>query len=184
MNINAALLSARLCQLLGSRSLTVATAESCTGGLIAKFITDIPGAGEVFLGGVAAYHNSVKTRVLSVPEATLAAFGAVSKQTAAAMARGVRALTGADVAVSTTGIAGPGGGSPEKPVGLVYIAVDTAGRTRVWRLRLPEHLSRAAIRHAASAFAIAMVTEAAVEVAGAHEVVPEQPFPACRPSPQ
>ena len=110
---------------LRRRGLTMAAAESCTGGLISKKITDVAGCSDVYLGSVTAYHNSVKTGLLSVAADTLERFGAVSKETALEMARGVRRATGADIAVSTTGIAGPGGGTPEKPVGTVYIALST-----------------------------------------------------------
>ncbi|MGD9495974.1 MAG: competence/damage-inducible protein A [Armatimonadota bacterium] len=113
-------------QALRGRGATLAVAESCTGGLVASRITDVPGSSDYFLGGVVAYANEAKERVLSVPAQVLAAHGAVSEETALAMARGVRELLGADYALATTGIAGPGGGSEEKPVGLVYIAVADA----------------------------------------------------------
>lgn len=105
---------------------TLAVAESCTGGLICSRITDVSGSSDYFLGGVVAYANDVKHRVLGVPEQTLAEHGAVSEPTALAMVRGVRDYYGADYAVATTGIAGPTGGTPEKPVGLVFIAVADA----------------------------------------------------------
>ncbi len=101
----------------------VAVAESCTGGLIASRITDVAGSSEYFLGGVVAYADEVKQRVLGVPAETLAEFGAVSEETARAMVTGVRELYGSDYALATTGIAGPGGGTEAKPVGLVYVAV-------------------------------------------------------------
>lgn len=116
-------------KLLRARAATVACAESCTGGLIASRITDVPGASDYFRGAVVAYANEVKQRVLGVPEQVLREHGAVSEPCARAMAEGVRALLGADWAVATTGIAGPGGGTPEKPVGLVYIAVAGADGT-------------------------------------------------------
>ncbi|MGE5619598.1 MAG: CinA family protein [Sphingomonadaceae bacterium] len=105
------------------RGLSVATAESCTGGGVADAITDVAGSSAYFLGGVVAYSNEVKERLLGVDSAVLATQGAVSQPVALQMAEGVRRLLGADVAVGITGIAGPGGGSAEKPVGLVYIAV-------------------------------------------------------------
>ena len=103
------------------RGLTLGTAESCTGGMVAERLTSIPGSSEVFLGAVVAYADEVKTRELGVPREVLERHGAVSAETAAAMATGVRERLGADVAVAVTGIAGPGGGSDEKPVGLVFL---------------------------------------------------------------
>ncbi len=109
-----------------AQGLTISTAESCTGGLIAHRLTNVPGASAVFAGGIVAYSNEVKEALLSVSAHTLAAVGAVSADVAEAMAEGVRARLGADCGVGVTGIAGPGGGTPEKPVGLVYIAVADA----------------------------------------------------------
>ena len=99
----------------------MATAESCTGGMVAARLTGVAGASGEFVGGVVAYSNVVKERELGVPRELLAAHGAVSAEVAEAMARGVRERLGADVAVAVTGIAGPDGGTPEKPVGLVYL---------------------------------------------------------------
>lgn len=103
--------------------LTVATAESCTGGLLAGAITSVPGSSACFSYGVVTYSNQAKSRLLQVPEAVLLNHGAVSRETAIAMAEGLLALSAADLAVSVTGIAGPDGGSPEKPVGLVFICL-------------------------------------------------------------
>ena len=111
---------------LRDRKLTIAVAESCTGGLLGSRITDVAGSSEYFLGGVIAYQNEVKEALLRVPHDVIEAHGAVSAQTAEAMARGCRDLFKCDIAVSITGIAGPGGGSDEKPVGLTYIGLSTA----------------------------------------------------------
>ncbi len=110
-------------QEIAKKGVTIATAESCTGGNIAHLITQVPGASAYFLGGVVAYANEVKTQVLGVSAADLKAHGAVSEPVALQMAQGVRKMTGADWAVSTTGIAGPDGGTAEKPVGTVWIGV-------------------------------------------------------------
>jgi PncC family amidohydrolase len=110
-------------QLLRARGQTLSTAESCTGGLIGDMVTDIPGSSDYFLGGVIAYSNQAKQGVLGVRPGTLAVLGAVSEETALQMARGARRLFGADYALSVTGIAGPSGGTRQKPVGLVYIAL-------------------------------------------------------------
>lgn len=103
--------------------LTLAAAESCTGGLLSHRITNVPGSSDYYLGSVTAYANTVKEQLLGVPRDVLEARGAVSQETALAMARGARRLLGADLALSITGIAGPGGGTPGKPVGLTYIAL-------------------------------------------------------------
>lgn len=110
---------------LRKRGMTIACAESCTGGLVSKRITDVAGCSDVYLGGVTAYHNNIKAALLGVQKDTLELFGAVSKETALEMAQGARRITGADIAISTTGIAGPAGGTAEKPVGTVYIALST-----------------------------------------------------------
>ncbi len=108
-------------ELCSGRGLTLATAESCTGGLIAGRLTDVPGASDVFVGGVVAYANRVKELELAVPAEMIVTHGAVSAEVAAAMARGVRERLGADVGVSVTGVAGPGGGTDDKPVGLIHL---------------------------------------------------------------
>lgn len=113
----------KLVLLLQQRGLTVATAESCTGGRIAAAITSVAGCSAVMLGGVVAYHNNVKAKVLGVIENVLAEYGAVSEPVVRQMVQGVAALTGADCAVATSGIAGPGGGTPGKPVGTVWVAL-------------------------------------------------------------
>ena len=116
---------------LTTREATLATAESCTGGLIAHRITNVSGASGYYLGGVVSYSNDVKVRELGVSADDLAAHGAVSEPVARQMAEGVRARFGADYAVAVTGIAGPTGGTEEKPVGLVFIAVAGGDGTRV-----------------------------------------------------
>ena len=117
----------RLVELLRQRKLRLATAESCTGGLIAAALTEVPGASDVFDCGFITYANSAKNALVGVPEAVIAGHGAVSKAVAALMAKGALLRAPADVAVAVTGIAGPGGGSAEKPVGLVHIAAALKG---------------------------------------------------------
>src|SRR5207302_3573547 len=112
------------------RGLTLATAESCTGGLVAARLTSIPGSSDAFLGAIVAYADAVKEAELGVPPEVLREQGAVSAETAAAMAAGARSRLGADVGVAVTGIAGPGGGSAEKPVGLVHIHAETPDASR------------------------------------------------------
>ena len=114
--------------------LTVATAESCTGGLVAHLITQVSGSSGYLLGGVVAYSDAVKVSQLGVPQAVLDAHGAVSAQVARAMAEGVRAALATSLAVSITGIAGPDGGTPAKPVGLTYLAVTGPAGTEVRRV--------------------------------------------------
>ncbi len=110
---------------LTERGWTLALAESCTGGLIAHRITEVPGSSDYFLGGVVAYSNAVKESLLSVSNGTLQAVGAESDETAQEMAQGARQTIGSDVGLSVTGIAGPGGGTGEKPVGLTFIGIST-----------------------------------------------------------
>lgn len=123
-------------QKLKEKNLTVATAESCTGGWVSKQITGVEGSSEIFGCGVCAYANEIKMKVLGVKKETLEKFGAVSKQTAGEMAAGVRKISGADIGVSVTGIAGPGGGTEQKPVGLVYVGIDSKGLTETLELSL------------------------------------------------
>ena len=117
------LLEAQLGDLLRTKGWTLCTAESCTGGLIAHRLTNIPGSSVYMLGGVVAYSNSAKQTILHVRQGSLIAYGAVSEQVASEMASGARDLFGATFAVSVTGIAGPDGGTAEKPVGLTYIGL-------------------------------------------------------------
>lgn len=119
----------KLVSLLLEKGLTVTTAESCTGGLIASRIVNVSGASEIFHAGFVTYANSAKEAYAGVLSETLQTYGAVSSQVALEMARGVAKTAGADVGISVTGIAGPGGGSTEKPVGLVYIGCYVCGKT-------------------------------------------------------
>jgi len=132
------------------RGLTLATAESCTGGLVGARLTSIARASDVYLGGVVAYANAVKASQLGVPEGVLARHGAVSAETAVAMAKGARARLGADVAVAVTCVAGPGGGTPEKPVGLVFAHVEGPGISEPLRVELPGDRERVRARATAS----------------------------------
>jgi len=110
---------------LGAHKMSLSVAESCTGGLVKHRITNVSGSSDYFLGGVVVYHNDVKQKLLGVPDQVLRDFGAVSKETATHMAQGVRKLFSSDIGVGVTGIAGPTGGTPSKPVGLVYLALST-----------------------------------------------------------
>lgn len=151
--------AARLVALCTARGLRVATAESCTGGMISATITDIPGASAIFDRGFVTYSNDAKRELLDVDDETLEKYGAVSEQTAIAMAQGAIVHSAADVAVAVTGIAGPGGGSPEKPVGLVFLAI----ATRFGKTRTDEHVfpgPRAHIRESAAELALEMLVEA------------------------
>ncbi|MBQ7565555.1 MAG: nicotinamide-nucleotide amidohydrolase family protein [Oscillospiraceae bacterium] len=114
---------------LEARGLTLATAESCTGGMVGTALTAIPGSSKSYLGGVVSYTNGVKAKLVGVPQATLDAHGAVSRETAEAMAQGARKAIGADIGASVTGLAGPDGDGSGKPVGLVYTAVSNGKKT-------------------------------------------------------
>lgn len=120
-----------------ARGWTLATAESCTGGMVGTRLTDIPGSSDVYVGGIVAYSNAVKAAQLDVPREVLERYGAVSAESAAAMASGARRVLGADVAASVTGVAGPGGDTPGKPVGLVFLHVETPGGREALRLEIP-----------------------------------------------
>jgi PncC family amidohydrolase len=123
-------------RLLLSRGMSAAVAESCTGGLVMHRLTNVPGSSRYLLGGVVAYANEAKMQILGVPEEVLVTHGAVSAETARAMAEGVRRLLGADVGLAVTGIAGPTGDTPQKPLGLTYVALaaaeTTLGREYCW----------------------------------------------------
>lgn len=144
-----------------ARKLTLATAESCTGGMIGERLTGIAGSSDVYLGGVVAYANGAKASLLGVPAQVLEQHGAVSAESAAAMAVGARAALGSDVAASVTGIAGPGGGSPGKPVGLVFAHVETPQGSMSRRLDLPG--DRDSVRARATAIVLHLLREALVQ---------------------
>lgn len=121
---------------LARRSLTISVAESCTGGLLGSRITDVPGSSAYFMGGIIAYSNEVKIKELQVKEDTIAEHGAVSEETAREMAINIKRLMDTDLGLAVTGIAGPDGGSKEKPVGLVYVALASNEDVEVYRLNL------------------------------------------------
>ena len=150
----------KLVELLKARGLKCATAESCTGGGVGSAITAVSGSSAVYLGGVVSYANEVKHGVLGVSEDTLATVGAVSSETAAQMAEGVRRLVGADLAVSVTGIAGPDGGSADKPVGLVWFGLASAAGTRTEKAIFAG--DRARVREQAVVHALGMLTTGAM----------------------
>jgi nicotinamide-nucleotide amidase len=139
-------------QRLVARGGTLATAESCTGGLIAALCTDVPGSSAWFTGGVVAYANEVKRDVLGLDPALLATHGAVSEPVVRAMATGVRRLTGARYAVAVSGVAGPDGGTPEKPVGTVWLAIADGDAVQTRRFLFPG--DRAAVRQATAEAAV------------------------------
>ena len=146
-------LEAAIVRLLADKQLTLATAESCTGGSLAGRITNVPGASEVFLAGYVTYANEAKENTLGVPSDLLAAHGAVSEPVAAAMAEGARRVSGAKFALSTTGIAGPGGGTESKPVGTVYLGLASEGHPTVVR-RCYFPLDRITFKHMTTSAAL------------------------------
>ena len=152
-------LAERLQGICLGRGLTVALAESCTGGLVASTITEVAGASGYFLGGVVSYSNEAKTALLEVPQPALDAHGAVSAQAAKAMAAGAQARFGAGLAASVTGVAGPDGGSPEKPVGLTYVGLADGSAVEVRRFSFAG--DRAANREAAARATLEWLIEAA-----------------------
>ncbi|GHU37719.1 putative competence-damage inducible protein [Clostridia bacterium] len=142
---------------LKAKNITLATAESCTGGTVGKRITEIAGSSEVYLGGAVTYANEAKIKLIGVNPATIERYGAVSAECAAEMARGVAVTLGADIGVSTTGIAGPGGGTNDKPVGLVYVGIYYKGETRTVKLNLARNMyrdEREMIRYIAASHAL------------------------------
>ena len=154
-NIEESELPALLIEALTKAKKRIATAESCTGGMVSAAITSVSGASAVFDCGVCSYANFIKHKIVGVREETLSTYGAVSDRTAAEMARGVRLLAGADIGISTTGIAGPLGGSRYKPVGLVYIGVSTEMGLHTEKMLLGENnADRERIRELAVAAAL------------------------------
>ena len=155
-------LARRVLEAARARGLMVATAESCTGGMVAANLTAIAGSSDVFDRGFITYSNAAKIAMIGVPERLLAAHGAVSAEVAAAMAEGALRASGADLSVAITGVAGPGGGSREKPVGLVHLAaVSRDGRVNRIERRYEPTLKRAGIRKAATRDALGMLLELA-----------------------
>ena len=149
---------------LKKRGLTVSTAESCTGGLIAKRLTDIPGASAVFAGSCVTYTGAAKMALLGVGKETLVAHSEVSRETAEEMARGARERLGTDLAISTTGYAGPGGGTEKDPVGTVYVGISTPRGETVRRLSLSSMRSRDFTRTVAASHAMAALMETILEM--------------------
>ncbi|MBR2444472.1 MAG: nicotinamide-nucleotide amidohydrolase family protein [Clostridia bacterium] len=139
-----------LFSLLKKNGLSLATAESCTGGLVAKTITDVSGASEVFLGGVVSYQNDIKINVLGVSKSTIDAYSEVSFSCAEEMALGICKVMSSNIGISTTGFAGPTGGTEKDPVGTVYIGIAVNGDVSSHRLSLGKGLSRDKIRKSAT----------------------------------
>jgi len=151
----------RVLDLCRARGMRIATAESCTGGLVAGALTAIAGSSDVVESGFVTYSNAAKQKLLGVPAATLFRYGAVSGETAAAMAKGALRRSGADLAVSVTGIAGPSGGSKEKPVGRVYFTAVSRDGTMLGRRRLFGNIGRRRVRERSVAEALALLVRAA-----------------------
>lgn len=154
-------LEEQVVRLLKKQDLTITAAESCTGGMIAGTLVNVAGASDVFGEAYVTYSNEAKHRLVGVNEETLKQFGAVSEETAYEMAAGAARAAGADVGLSSTGIAGPGGGTPEKPVGLVYIGCFVCGKVQVRRLNL--HGSREQIRRNTVEAALKLAAEMLME---------------------
>jgi nicotinamide-nucleotide amidase len=150
-----------LIDLCRAKKLSIATAESCTGGLVAATVTEIPGSSDVFDRGFVTYSNDAKQAMLGVPVDALATFGAVSRETAETMASGALARAGVDLAVSITGIAGPGGALPGKPIGLVHFAATSRGGGLLHQERRFGDIGRAQVRLASVAVALAMLRQLA-----------------------
>jgi nicotinamide-nucleotide amidase len=152
-------LAASLLSRARAKGLKVATAESCTGGLVAGALTEIAGSSDVFVAGLVTYANTSKAGLLQVPQALLDQYGAVSEPVAIAMAEGALAATGADVAVAITGVAGPGGGSADKPVGLVHFAVARRGEPTSHRRERFGALGRSEVRRASVIAALELLRD-------------------------
>lgn len=148
-----------LVMFLKDKQIKASTAESLTGGLVSGLITDISGASQVFECGVCSYSNRVKHEVLEVTEQTLEQYTEYSPECAKEMAEGIRRLSGAELGISTTGIAGPAGGTDEKPVGTVYVGISIKNDTRAYELRLGSELSRTQIRELSAAKALSLALE-------------------------
>jgi nicotinamide-nucleotide amidase len=153
--------AAALLELCRRKKLRIAAAESCTGGLIAATLTEIPGSSDVVERGFVTYSNDAKQAMLGVPASTIEKFGAVSRETAEAMAAGALKNSPAELAVSVTGIAGPGGGSPDKPVGLVHFAAASKRGALIHRERRFGDIGRSSVRQASVVEALAMLRELA-----------------------
>ena len=149
----------RLVAALKDSDLTLSTAESCTGGLIAKLITDVPGCSSVFHGGCVTYTNQVKTKLLGVDPMIFDTYTEVSEACAKAMAEGIRHRLGTDMGISTTGYAGPDGGTEADPVGTVYLALATDEKTICKRIQAPPSYDRSQVRALAAETALQMVLD-------------------------
>jgi nicotinamide-nucleotide amidase len=147
--------AAEINELLRGRHMTLSTAESCTGGLIGKMITEVSGASQIYGFGFVTYANEAKMQLIGVKKETLDAYGAVSEETAREMAEGARRVSGSDIGVSVTGIAGPTGGTKEKPVGLVYIGVSDKNGCEVFRY--VQHGDRERVRNKSALCALDII---------------------------
>jgi PncC family amidohydrolase len=168
-----------LVEILTEKKLKISTAESCTGGLLSKLITDVPGSSSVFMGGVIAYDNGVKKRLLGVPGSILKSYGAVSFECALAMAEGLNVAVPSDLRVSITGVAGPAGGSEEKPVGTVFIALAVNGReTSVFRclFRGDRDMIRSSAAKLAIEFILEELSPGKMEISGKNNVVEKRVY--------
>jgi len=165
MNADLRLAATALLDLARARGLKIATAESCTGGLVAGALTEIAGSSDVVDRGFVTYSNEAKQQMLGVPAATIGKYGAVSRETAEAMARGALGNAEADIVVAITGIAGPGGGSADKPVGLVHFAAASRGGALVHKEMRYGNIGRGEVRHRSVLQALAMLEALAQEQA-------------------